>query len=145
MLVDPRTLSRITDALDLGGEVRSEYPREVRAEPASGPMYLKCPRCAGLMSRRLFAPGAKVVVDQCAAHGTWFDASELRAVADFAAGGGLERAASEEAASRRARQAAAGSGARLSGELPLPASDGHDDAWPGLLSELFTWFRRDDD
>lgn len=108
VFVDSKLIPRILDALDLGGEVISTFPRGAAGptvEPYLGPTYLKCPHCSGIMNRRLFATGAKVIVDLCAHHGMWFDAAELRAVADFAAGGGMERAAKRDAAERARREA----------------------------------------
>lgn len=53
----------------------------------------RCPRCDEPMSRRAFAVetgaaegAAPVIVDVCAAHGTWFDAGELRAALTARAG-----------------------------------------------------------
>ncbi len=76
--------------------VDGTFPRGTPVAHVGGPMYVKCPRCRMVMNRRQFAPGAKVVVDVCRAHGVWFDDAELRAVAEFAASGGLERAAKEQ-------------------------------------------------
>jgi Zn-finger nucleic acid-binding protein len=42
---------------------------------------LACPRCKEPMTRRTFARESTIVVDVCSAHGTWFDAGELRAAA----------------------------------------------------------------
>jgi Zn-finger nucleic acid-binding protein len=61
-----------------------------------GPMYVKCPGCAQIMNRKQFARGAKVIVDVCRDHGTWFDAHELPRVIRFVMSGGLERAAHEQ-------------------------------------------------
>jgi Zn-finger nucleic acid-binding protein len=55
-------------------------------------LYIKCPDCQNIMNRRNFAQGARVVVDVCRDHGTWFDANELPQVIHFAMHGGLERA-----------------------------------------------------
>ena len=109
VFVEIGLIPRIVDALDLGGEVITTFPRgSVQlAVEANGPTYLKCPRCSVIMNRRLFATGAQVIIDRCAEHGIWFDAAELRAVADFAAGGGMERAAQRDAAERQKRTAEA--------------------------------------
>jgi Zn-finger nucleic acid-binding protein len=40
---------------------------------------LVCPTCGETMARRLLGTSHEVHVDVCAAHGTWFDAGELRA------------------------------------------------------------------
>ena len=49
-------------------------------DPAGAPPC-RCPRCGDPMTHRALARGADapVVVDVCSAHGTWFDAGELRA------------------------------------------------------------------
>jgi len=69
----------------------------------AGPMYVKCPDCANLMNRKQFATGAKVIVDVCRDHGTWFDAHELSRVIRFVMSGGLERAAQEDLADEKER------------------------------------------
>jgi Zn-finger nucleic acid-binding protein len=86
------TLDMILDDLGLYQEVRTIYTApHARGEPG-GPFYLKCPSCTEVMNKRLFAPTAKVIVDVCRAHGTWFDAGELPAVIDFVERGGLDAA-----------------------------------------------------
>lgn len=107
VFVEAELLPRITDALDLGGEILTRWPRGRRAEPPDSRMYLPCPRCSELMKRRLFAEGVKVVIDTCDAHGTWFDDSELRAVADAAASGALERGQERQRAAAEAARARA--------------------------------------
>lgn len=47
-------------------------------------VYLKCPDCSKLMHRRNFGQSSGIIVDECAAHGIWFDADELAGVIDFA-------------------------------------------------------------
>jgi Zn-finger nucleic acid-binding protein len=97
----PATLmTRVTDALDLAPEVIATFPEGETVTHPGGPLYVKCPRCRSVMNRKLFADGSKVVVDMCRGHGVWFDDAELRAVADFVAGGGMERAKRAEAAAR---------------------------------------------
>ncbi len=51
---------------------------EVRPLPPGQRMYVKCPSCQVVMNRRQFATGARVVVDVCRSHGTFFDAGEFR-------------------------------------------------------------------
>ena len=94
-------LPRLLDSFDLGLEAAMVFPRGEPTAVQPGPLYVACPICRRLMNRRLFATGAKVIVDSCYDHGVWFDAAELRAIVDFAAGGGMERAA--EADERRRR------------------------------------------
>ncbi|MCE9578179.1 MAG: zf-TFIIB domain-containing protein [Deltaproteobacteria bacterium] len=90
-------MPRFLDALDLGGLVLDEFPPGTPVAHPGGPMYVKCPRCRIVMNRRLFATGARVVIDVCKLHGIWFDDAELHAIAAFAANGGMERAASADA------------------------------------------------
>lgn len=45
--------------------------------------YLPCPECDQLMHRRNFAKKSGVIVDECTAHGIWFDKSELAASIHF--------------------------------------------------------------
>ncbi|MEZ4404398.1 MAG: zf-TFIIB domain-containing protein [Kofleriaceae bacterium] len=85
-------------------EVVAELGRVRAAVADGGPMYVKCPRCAGVMNRAQYALGAKVVVDYCRADGVWFDGGELAKVLEFVAAGGLARARAE--AERRRREAA---------------------------------------
>src|SRR5262249_38156425 len=96
-------LPRLLDAVDLGLEAATMFPRGQLAALHPGPMYIQCPACRALRTRRLFATGAKIIVDACRDHGVWFDAAELRAAIDFASGGGMARAAAEDA--RREREA----------------------------------------
>lgn len=46
--------------------------------------YLPCPECDQLMHRRNFAKKSGIIVDECTAHGVWFDKSELAAAIHFA-------------------------------------------------------------
>ena len=69
-----------------------------RHETSLGPkpgqkMYVKCPCCRTVMTRKQFASGAGVVVDVCKRHGTFFDAGELPLIVEFVMKGGLEQAA----------------------------------------------------
>ena len=59
-------------------------------------MYLKCPMCATLMNRRLFAAGTGVIIDVCRAHGMFFDAGELPLIIDFVMNGGLDTAQKQD-------------------------------------------------
>jgi Zn-finger nucleic acid-binding protein len=124
VFVGREVMPRIVDPLDLGGEVARAYPRGHPVAVAPGPLYVPCPCCGTVMNRRQFAAGAKVVVDVCRDHGVWFDTAELRAVADFAAGGGMERAAREE----EQRLAAEARRHRTDDRLELPR------AWHGSES-----------
>jgi hypothetical protein len=52
-----------------------------------------------------FASGAKVVLDICREHGTFFDRDELHRVVTFIQGGGLERARAREREALKEEQA----------------------------------------
>jgi Zn-finger nucleic acid-binding protein len=73
---------RLVDPLDLGLEVVRTFPPGT-PEAETAVRYLRCPRCAAMMNRRLLVRGSNVVVDVCKGHGVWFDAHELRRVAEL--------------------------------------------------------------
>ena len=58
--------------------------------------YFPCPQCGQLMNRMNFARCSGVIVDVCRGHGTWFDASELRAIIEFIRRGGLQLSRQKE-------------------------------------------------
>ncbi len=62
------------------------------AQPEQQVVYLKCPQCSQLMSRKNFAQRSGVIIDICRPHGIWFDRSELRRIIEFIRAGGLDRA-----------------------------------------------------
>lgn len=66
------------------------------APPPTDVRYLRCPRCSRHMSRRNHGRVSGVIVDACAAHGTWLDSGELEAIRRFVAGGGAALTASAE-------------------------------------------------
>jgi Zn-finger nucleic acid-binding protein len=51
--------------------------------------YRRCPVCDAHMQRANFQKRSGVIVDRCHQHGTWLDADELEAIAEFVIGGGL--------------------------------------------------------
>jgi len=68
-------------------------------DPAATPIkvrYFPCPQCGQLMNRMNFARCSGVIVDVCRGHGTWFDASELRAIIEFIRRGGLQLSRQKE-------------------------------------------------
>ncbi len=105
VFVSSGLMPRFLDALDLGGAVLDAFPPGQPVAHPGGPMYVKCPRCRIVMNRRLFATGSRVIVDVCRPHGIWFDDAELHAIAAFAAGGGMARAAAADAHRRAAEKA----------------------------------------
>ncbi len=83
----------------------------VSPNPPGARLYIKCPICATVMNRRLFAAGAGVIIDVCRAHGAFFDVGELPRIISFVQGGGLEQAHKKELArmtedARREQQSA---------------------------------------
>ncbi len=97
--------------------------------------YLPCPLCKELMNRVNFGRRSGVIVDVCAAHGTWFDAGELARAVNFVAKGGLLESRRMEAKEKRELARAA---ARLQAELACDERAGPTlGGWEGRLSA--TW------
>lgn len=69
--------------------------------PAGAKLYIKCPMCATIMNRKLFAAGAGVIIDVCRSHGAFFDPGELPRIISFVMNGGLEKAEKKEIARMR--------------------------------------------
>ena len=67
-----------------------------QALPPGAKMYVKCPICANMMNRKLFAGGSGVIIDVCRAHGAFFDVGELPKIIAFVMNGGLEQAQKKE-------------------------------------------------
>ncbi|MBI2789262.1 MAG: zf-TFIIB domain-containing protein [Elusimicrobia bacterium] len=67
------------------------------SDPLASPIvYRPCPVCAELMNRFNFAGCSGVILDACKPHGIWFDVDELRRIAAFIRGGGLDVARGKE-------------------------------------------------
>jgi Zn-finger nucleic acid-binding protein len=144
VFVEHGVLRRLLDPGDLGGEVLAGFaPGTPELTTRGGPMYVKCPRCRGVMNRRQFASGARVVVDVCRGHGVWFDTAELRAVAAFAEAGGMARAAAADA-ERAAKERAAAQKelAALRAENAQSAIQRRRHPQDGLVTWLVERFRR---
>jgi len=95
------------------------YHRPAPADPSSARIhYRPCVVCQRMMNRRNFGGASGVIVDVCAAHGTWFDAGELPQVLAFVKSGGLVRERAREQA--RQREALASERARNGGTPPTP-------------------------
>lgn len=60
--------------------------------------YLRCPVCERTMNRKNFLRKSGVIVDECLAHGVWFDAGEVQRAGAFLAAFG---APGREGLSRR--------------------------------------------
>lgn len=99
--VDRRTLNRIIEEAHAMATNRNPgaVPRKTMALEELV-VYRPCPRCGERMNRRNFGRYSGVVVDECHACGTFFDAGELAGVVAFVRGGGLtlaERRNADEA------------------------------------------------
>lgn len=71
LFVTARALEQLGRTTDLGAPP---------SEPSAAPVT--CPRCAEPMNVRTFGGAeSSILVDQCPAHGVWFDAGELAAAA----------------------------------------------------------------
>lgn len=98
---------------------------------AAGPVrYRPCPDCGELMNRQNYARVSGVVVDECRAHGTWFDGEELHRVLAFIRAGGFDkrRARALEEFSERERRARLAEA--LAGSRPAYGPDVGNDYWP---------------
>ena len=78
-------------------------PSPVQAFHEEHVQYLHCPRCLGRMTRRVYQPGAGVVLDYCGHHGVWLDAGELERVRAWLGGSGPRRRAEIDADDARIR------------------------------------------
>ena len=121
--VDTSTLQqlvaeRLKPAPMLGSGIPAPPPTHVKLETVQ---YAPCPVCKNLMNRLNFAHASGVIVDVCTAHGTWFDADELRRVLEFISAGGLEAARAREL-----RHTPEKSTTSITGALPAASVD---DAW----------------
>jgi len=107
-------------------------------------MYVKCPSCASVMNRKLFAAGAGVIVDVCRSHGTFFDAGELPAIIQFVMQGGLEQAQKKEIERERQRlqhdKQMAGIGAIAPHSFDSGSTGQRDSAGGALVELLFALF-----
>ena len=74
---------------------RASAPRPAPLRPQEGPLYRPCPECGVLMHRFNYGRRSGIIVDSCAAHGLWFDPSELDELLIWVRRGG------EAAAARR--------------------------------------------
>jgi Zn-finger nucleic acid-binding protein len=99
LCADREAQSAIVHGGALRGQTGAEPKADIRVR------YRPCPRCRKLMNRVNFASGAKVVLDICREHGTFFDRDELHRVVTFIQGGGLERARAREREALKEEQA----------------------------------------
>jgi Zn-finger nucleic acid-binding protein len=79
VFVAPKVVERISRDLSLRAAISDTFAGGPVVEPL-GVNALRCPRCSIGMRRQELARDAKVWIDVCGAHGTWFDARELPAM-----------------------------------------------------------------
>ena len=112
VFVDRTTLERVLTERDrpslamLGAGAAAGSPAMAGSTAArpeeKGRMYVPCPDCCNIMNRLNFGRRSGVIVDVCAAHGTWFDARELSRVVAFVESGGLEESRRKDLAQMKA-------------------------------------------
>lgn len=97
---DPESFRRLCEEreakaayLGEGSPLRAPRPSDPQSSPI---VYRPCPACGELMNRFNFAGCSGVILDACKPHGVWFDPDELRRIAAFIGGGGLDLARSKE-------------------------------------------------
>ena len=79
-------VARAVDAVGKAeeSELPGRAPRRSGANPAAQTVrYRKCPVCEAFMQRRNYRKCSGIILDRCAAHGTWLDADELEQIAGF--------------------------------------------------------------
>lgn len=90
VFVPERVLEDMVRQRDEAAVLARELPPGERAGVEDKVRYLHCAVCDDLMLRSNYGRRSGVIVDRCKKHGVWFDADELRRVADFVARGGLD-------------------------------------------------------
>lgn len=58
--------------------------------------YRRCPICSAEMARRRYQRVAHFVIDECMAHGMWFDPGEFEMAVAFLSQGGMKRSQAAE-------------------------------------------------
>lgn len=131
---------RASEARQAAGPI-ARAPRVEGGNPNARPVrYRKCPLCQAFMQRRNFRRSSGVVLDVCAAHGTWLDADEIEEIAGFILSGGEPSAALEEEHRRADTEARAARQRIVRADLELNWGTGNTH-WgrrrgPGLLDLL---------
>lgn len=110
----------------------------LRRPGTAGPVrYRPCPGCGELMNRQNYARVSGVVVDECRAHGTWFDAEELHRVLDFIRAGGFDKKRAREVEEFRERERKARLAEALADRRPAYGPDLRPmdtDYWPVIAA-----------
>jgi len=101
--VEHALLRTLLEKHDLIGQALPDAPYHRPVPKASNERvhYRPCAICQRMMNRKNFGGASGVIVDVCAAHGTWFDAGELPQVLAFVKSGGLVRERAREQARQR--------------------------------------------
>jgi predicted RNA-binding Zn-ribbon protein involved in translation (DUF1610 family) len=100
--LEERTRKTATAAADPIA-LRKEIASRPRIAPQKGVFYRPCPVCSQRMTRINFDQVSAIILDRCAPHGLWFDASELDAVLRWIKIGGERASEERKAAEERAR------------------------------------------
>jgi Zn-finger nucleic acid-binding protein len=103
------------------------------ADSSNQKAYIPCPSCTNLMNRRNFAACSGVIIDECRAHGVWFDAGELAAILQFVRDGGLDKARAREKRKLREQQRQQKFGASMAAVRDARLPRDHHRAQPNLL------------
>lgn len=82
---------------------RKEIASRHHAAPRTGAFYRPCPVCRARMNRLNFDKISGIILDRCAHHGLWFDATELESVLRWIKIGGEHVSAARQEAAARAR------------------------------------------
>ncbi len=99
---DPGELHAVVDAVvrqpDRIDHQRLQLLIDQETPDADEPVkYVRCPLCQELMNRRAYGAKSGVVTDECAMHGVWLDAGELRRILRWTAAGGTHLPATADA------------------------------------------------
>jgi Zn-finger nucleic acid-binding protein len=101
LFLEPQHFEHLCEQTDAQRAVLSELGNRVPPPPLTMAdtgrvIYLHCPLCKDVMSRRNFGGGSGVILDFCKDHGVWLDHHELENVLDFIDHGGLKKARERE-------------------------------------------------
>lgn len=138
--VDRRTLDEMITRARASSSIDPSLVQRRTMSMSETVVYRTCPRCGHQMHRRNFARYSGIIVDECRACGTYFDAGELDGVFAFVRSGGLslsEQRDAEEGRRDRATRTAAAMSSTTSMQLSNPAQAELD-----ILVWFLTWVGR---
>ncbi len=146
--VDRATLQGLID--DAARTAAVAPPRQVQRKtlpPGTATakiVYRHCPQCKNPMLRKNFGSISGIIVDLCAAHGTFFEYGELPGVVEFVRSGGLalsqRHAAAENARDAKHKFAMASMPSVRMGPAYLEG-DHHDAASDAFVHWATSWVR----